>query len=39
MIIKDIEKTDMRRFGVLTQLNVPLWEKPSNYHLFQNGLV
>lgn len=24
MIIKDIEKTDMRRFGVLTQLNVPL---------------
>lgn len=24
MIINDIEKTDMRRFGVLTQLNVPL---------------
>ena len=24
MIIKDIEKTDMRRFGVLTQLNFPL---------------
>ena len=24
MTIKDIEKTDMRRFGVLTQLNVPL---------------
>lgn len=24
MIIKDIEKTDMRLFGVLTQLNFPL---------------
>lgn len=24
MIINDIENTDMRRFGVLTQLNVPL---------------